>query len=144
MTDSEVPKNADETAMECAVQPTLPFETQHALRVLLVKLADRCLGHAHAKEQSDEPPSSEPAKFSRITAFGNRHTALFPHETHPHTCFVITRALEEAGTSLRGMLADKPFVVALLLQWFAASPPPPTHSQFHTPCMPRQRGGASG
>lgn len=72
---TEVPRGADETAMEDAAPPALSSETQHALHVLLVKLADRCLGHAHAKEQSDEPPSSEPDPFPRITAFGpSAHT----------------------------------------------------------------------
>ena len=77
---TEVPRGADETAMEDAAPPALSSETQHALHVLLVKLADRCLGHAHAKEQSDEPPSSDPDPFPRITAFGpsaHTHTHMF-------------------------------------------------------------------
>ena len=79
---TQVPKGADEqTAMEDAAPPALTSETQHALYVLLVKLADRCLGHAHAKEQSDEPPSAEPDPFPRITVFATTTTSL-PSTAH--------------------------------------------------------------
>ena len=64
---TEVPQGDDETAMESTVQaPALTGEARHALYVLLVKLADRCLGHAHAKEQPDEPNP-----FPRITVFAD-------------------------------------------------------------------------
>ena len=118
---TEVPQGDDETAMESTVQaPALTGEARHALYVLLVKLADRCLGHAHAKEQPDEPNP-----FPRITVFA------------------INRALEEAATALKGMLADKPFVASLLLEWFAnahfSSSDPKTTLFF-----PLQRGVTCG
>ena len=135
---TEVPQGDDETAMESTVQaPALTGEARHALYVLLVKLADRCLGHAHAKEQPDEPNP-----FPRITVFADH--VSFPHYLSlTKHFFSINRALEEAATALKGMLADKPFVASLLLEWFAnahfSSSDPKTTLFF-----PLQRGVTCG
>ena len=127
----EEPNAEDEDDMMEAI-PT--DDEQFAVRSLFVRIADRCLSHAHAKEQAalpsaddksmeDGAPSASDANpivlkkkgFPRINAF-------VVGSSHPFSLFLMLlffgfRAIQGAKEMLEALSSDKHFIVDSLLQW---------------------------